>query len=160
MPPTATTPRPPIRRSRPDPEYLHKQLDFSRRAPNRRAGRHHDGHGGQPPGGHEGLAAYYDGRSSGPRRPRTRTWSRSGRSSGAAATRQQRAGLRRMPWAGRRHAGAIPALAGQYADTRRPAQGVQGRRQANDPNRMMRGVTARMTDREIRAVAEYAAGLR
>jgi len=31
---------------------------------------------------------------------------------------------------------------------------------ANDPNGMMRGVAARMTDREIQAVAEYAAGLR
>ena len=30
----------------------------------------------------------------------------------------------------------------------------------NDPNGMMRGVTARMTEREMRAVAEYAAGLR
>jgi len=31
---------------------------------------------------------------------------------------------------------------------------------ANDPNGMIRGVAARLTDREIRAVAEYAAGLR
>jgi len=31
---------------------------------------------------------------------------------------------------------------------------------ANDPNGMMRGVAARMSDREIRAAAEYAAGLR
>ena len=31
---------------------------------------------------------------------------------------------------------------------------------ANDPNGMMRGVAARMSDREIKAVAEYAAGLR
>jgi cytochrome c553 len=30
----------------------------------------------------------------------------------------------------------------------------------NDPNGMMRGVAAHMTEREIRAVAEYAAGLR
>lgn len=31
---------------------------------------------------------------------------------------------------------------------------------ANDPSGMMRGVGARMSDREIKAVAEYAAGLR
>jgi cytochrome c553 len=31
---------------------------------------------------------------------------------------------------------------------------------ANDPSGMMRGVTARMSDQEIKAVAEYAAGLR
>ena len=30
----------------------------------------------------------------------------------------------------------------------------------NDPNGMMRSVAARMTDKEIRAVAEYVAGLR
>jgi cytochrome c553 len=29
----------------------------------------------------------------------------------------------------------------------------------NDPNQMMRGVAARMTDQEIAAVAEYLAGL-
>ena len=31
---------------------------------------------------------------------------------------------------------------------------------ANDPNGMMRGVAAKLSDREIQAVAEYAAGLR
>ncbi|MGE3571266.1 MAG: cytochrome c, partial [Burkholderiales bacterium] len=31
---------------------------------------------------------------------------------------------------------------------------------ANDANGMMRGVAARMSDAEIKAVAEYAAGLR
>ena len=36
---------------------------------------------------------------------------------------------------------------------------VQSMARANDPNGMMRGVAARMTEREIRAVAEYAAGL-
>jgi cytochrome c553 len=31
---------------------------------------------------------------------------------------------------------------------------------SNDPNGMMRGVVARMSDREIQAVSEYVAGLR
>ena len=31
---------------------------------------------------------------------------------------------------------------------------------ANDPNGMMRGVAAKMSDPEIKAVAEYVAGLR
>jgi cytochrome c553 len=55
----------------------------------------------------------------------------------------------------------FPRLAGQYAEyiaSQLKAFKEGGR--ANDPNGMMRGVTARMTDREIRAVAEYAAGLR
>jgi cytochrome c553 len=54
-----------------------------------------------------------------------------------------------------------PRLAGQYAEyiaAQLKAFKEGGR--ANDPNGMMRGVTARMTEREIRAVAEYAAGLR
>jgi cytochrome c553 len=54
-----------------------------------------------------------------------------------------------------------PRVAGQYAEyiaTQLKAFREGGR--ANDPNGMMRGVTARMTDGEMRAVAEYAAGLR
>ena len=54
-----------------------------------------------------------------------------------------------------------PRLAGQYAEyiaAQLKAFKEGGR--VNDPNGMMRGVTARMTEREIRAVAEYAAGLR
>ena len=55
----------------------------------------------------------------------------------------------------------FPRLAGQFAEyvvTQLKAfrDGARG----NDPNGMMRGVAAHMTEREIRAVAEYAAGLR
>jgi cytochrome c553 len=54
-----------------------------------------------------------------------------------------------------------PRLAGQFAEyiTAQLKAFKDGAR-ANDPNGMMRGVAARMTEREIRAVAEYAAGLR
>jgi cytochrome c553 len=54
-----------------------------------------------------------------------------------------------------------PRIAGQYAeyiDAQLKAFRTGSR--SNDPNGMMRGVAARMTDSEIRAVAEYAAGLR
>ena len=54
-----------------------------------------------------------------------------------------------------------PRLAGQYAEyiaAQLKAFKEGGR--ANDPNGMMRGVAARLSEREIRAVAEYAAGLR
>ncbi len=57
--------------------------------------------------------------------------------------------------------GQYPRLSGQFADY----IGAQlklfrdGARR-NDPNGMMRGVAARMTEKEIRAVSEYAAGLR
>jgi len=54
-----------------------------------------------------------------------------------------------------------PRLAGQHAgyiDTQLKA--FRAGERANDPNRMMRGVAAKMSDREIAAVAEYIAGLR
>jgi cytochrome c553 len=54
-----------------------------------------------------------------------------------------------------------PRLAGQYSEyiaAQLKAFKEGGR--VNDPNGMMRGVAARMSEREIRAVAEYAAGLR
>ena len=55
----------------------------------------------------------------------------------------------------------FPRLAGQYADyigaqLKAFRDGTRG----NDLNGVMRGVAAHMTDREIRAAAEYAAGLR
>jgi cytochrome c553 len=54
-----------------------------------------------------------------------------------------------------------PRIAGQYADyVAAQLKAFKEGGRANDPNGMMRGVAARLTEREIRAVAEYAAGLR
>jgi cytochrome c553 len=54
-----------------------------------------------------------------------------------------------------------PRLAGQYAEyTAAQLKAFRDGARANDPNGMMRGVAARLSDEEIRAVAEYAAGLR
>ncbi len=54
-----------------------------------------------------------------------------------------------------------PRIAGQYAEyTEVQLKSFQAGQRANDPNGVMRGVAARMTDREIKAVADYAAGLR
>lgn len=54
-----------------------------------------------------------------------------------------------------------PRLAGQYSEyTVAQLRAFRSEERANDPNRMMRGFVARMTDREILAVAEYIAGLR
>lgn len=57
--------------------------------------------------------------------------------------------------------GQYPRLAGQYAEYLAGQLKLfkEGGR-ANDPNGVMRGVAGRLTDREIRAVSEYAAGLR
>jgi cytochrome c553 len=57
--------------------------------------------------------------------------------------------------------GQYPRLAGQfseYVDAQLKLFRAGGR--TNDPSGMMRGVAARMSDAEIKAVAEYAAGLR
>ena len=149
------------------PEYLHKQLaDFKPQ-------------GGKKPAREspimmgmvanlsdadmKGLAAFYAGQTLKP----------------AAAADKNLAALGQKLWRGGNTATGVPAcagchgpagagmpaqyprIAGQYAEyiaAQLKAFKEGGR--ANDPNGMMRGVTSRMTEREIRAVAEYAAGLR
>ena len=54
-----------------------------------------------------------------------------------------------------------PRISGQFAEyTDAQLKAFRSGARANDPNGMMRGVVARMSDREIQAVAEYVAGLR
>ena len=54
-----------------------------------------------------------------------------------------------------------PRIAGQYAEyIEAQLKLFQSGQRANDPSGMMRGVTARMTEKEMKSVAEYAAGLR
>lgn len=54
-----------------------------------------------------------------------------------------------------------PRIAGQYSEyIEAQLKSFQAGQRANDFNGMMRGVAARMTDKEMKAVAEYAAGLR
>jgi len=97
----------------------------------------------------------------------------------AAAADKDLAALGQKIWRGGIAASAVPACAGCHgpAGAGIPAQyprlsgqfaeyiaaqlkGFKEGARANDPNATMRGVAARLTDREIRAVAEYAAGLR
>ncbi len=55
----------------------------------------------------------------------------------------------------------FPRVAGQYQEyTALQLQAFRAGERANDPNSMMRAVAAKLTDREIKAVAEYIAGLR
>ncbi|HET7198391.1 MAG TPA: c-type cytochrome [Burkholderiales bacterium] len=55
----------------------------------------------------------------------------------------------------------FPRLRGQYAEyVVAQLQAFRSGTRANDPNGMMRGVTARLTDGQIRALGEYVAGLR
>jgi cytochrome c553 len=54
-----------------------------------------------------------------------------------------------------------PRIAGQHAEyIEAQMKTFRDGSRANDPNRMMRMVTQRMTDAEIKAVADYVAGLR
>ena len=54
-----------------------------------------------------------------------------------------------------------PRIAGQYSEyIEAQLKAFRAGARSNDPNGMMRGVVARMTDREIQAVADYVAGLR
>ena len=54
-----------------------------------------------------------------------------------------------------------PRLAGQHADyTMAQLKGFRSGERANDPQKMMRAVAVKLTDREIQALAEYVAGLR
>lgn len=54
-----------------------------------------------------------------------------------------------------------PRLAGQFAEyVAAQLKGFKDGARSNDANGVMRGVAARMTEREIAAVAQYAAGLR
>lgn len=55
----------------------------------------------------------------------------------------------------------FPRLAGQFVEyTELQLKAFRSGERANDPNGMMRAVAAKLTDREIRALAEYVSGLR
>jgi cytochrome c553 len=109
------------------------------------------------------LAAYYSGQKLKP----------------AAAVDKNLAGLGQKIWRGGIAASNVPAcsgchgpagagipaqyprLSGQFAEyIAAQLKGFKEGARANDANGVMRGVAARLTEGEIRAVAEYAAGLR
>lgn len=55
----------------------------------------------------------------------------------------------------------FPRLSGQYAEyTEAQLKAFRGGERTNDPNRTMRAIAAKLSDREIKALAEYTAGLR
>jgi cytochrome c553 len=149
------------------PEYLHKQLADFKPQGARKPARENAIMAGMVASLSEadmkGLAAYYAGQKLRP----------------AAAADKNLAALGQKLWRGGNAASGLPAcagchgpagagmpaqyprLAGQYADyIAAQLKAFKEGARANDPNGMMRGVAARMTEQEIRAVAEYAAGLR
>jgi len=148
-------------------EYLHKQLrDFKPQA-GKKAARESAIMAGMvanlSDNDMKSLAAYYAGQ---PLKP-------------AAATDKDLAALGQKIWRGGNAATGVPAcagchgpagagnpaqyprLAGQFAEyTAGQLKLFRDGGRTNDANGVMRGVAARMSEREIRAVAEYAAGLR
>lgn len=148
-------------------EYLHKQLrDFKAqqgKPPLRESAVMNGMVANLSEADMKGLAAYYAGQALKP----------------AAAADKELATLGQKLWRGGDSAHGIPAcagchgpagagipaqfprLAGQYADYLAVQLTAfrEGKR-TNDVNSVMRGVAAHMNDRQIRAVAEYAAGLR
>ncbi|HZT61548.1 MAG TPA: c-type cytochrome [Burkholderiales bacterium] len=111
----------------------------------------------------QGLAAYYAGQKLRP----------------ASAADKDLAALGQKIWRGGIAASSVPAcagchgpagagipaqyprLAGQFAEyVAAQLKGFRDGARSNDVNGVMRGVAARMSEREIQAVAQYAAGLR
>jgi len=149
------------------PEYLHKQLADFKAQGGKKAARENAVMSGMVANLSEAdlknLAAYYSGQRLKP----------------AAAADKELAALGQKLWRGGNAQTGVPACAGCHGPTGAgiPAQypRVAGQYseylaaqlrafkeggRANDPNGMMRGVAARLSEREIKAVAEYAAGLR
>jgi cytochrome c553 len=149
------------------PEYLAKQLrDFKPQGGNKPARESAVMMGmvaSLSDGDVKGLAAYYSGQKLNP----------------AAASDKDLAALGQKLWRGGSAAAGVPACAGchgpagaglpgqyprlagqhaEYIEAQLKAFREGGR--SNDPNGAMRGVAARLNDREIKALAQYAAGLR
>lgn len=149
------------------PEYLHKQLaDFKPQA-GKKPARENPIMSSMVANLSEAdmnsLAAYYSGQTLKP----------------SVATDKDLAGLGQKIWRGGIAASNVPAcsgchgpagagipaqfprLSGQFAEyVATQLKAFKEGSRANDPNAIMRGVAAHMTEREIQAVAQYAAGLR
>ncbi|HKQ27118.1 MAG TPA: c-type cytochrome [Burkholderiales bacterium] len=149
------------------PEYLHKQLADFKPQGGKKAARENPIMtpmvANLSDADMKNLAAYYAGQKLKP----------------AAAVDKNLAGLGQKIWRGGIAASNVPAcsgchgpagagipaqyprLSGQFSDyIAAQLKGFKEGARANDSNGIMRAVAARMTEREIRAVAEYAAGLR
>jgi cytochrome c553 len=149
------------------PEYLQKQLGDFKAQPGKKAARENPIMAGMVANLNEAdmkaLAAYFGEQRLKP----------------AAASDKDLAALGQKLWRGGNASSGVPAcsgchgptgagipgqyprLAGQYAEyIATQLKSFREGARANDPNGMMRGVAARLTEREIRGVAEYAAGLR
>ena len=149
------------------PEYLDKQLRDFKAQGGKKAARENAVMAGMvanlSDADMKGLAAYYAGQKLKPAAAADKNLALAGqklwRGGNAASGVPACAGCHGPAGAG--IPAQYPRIAGQYAEyIAAQLKAFKDGARANDPNGMMRGVAARLTDREIRAVAEYAAGLR
>jgi cytochrome c553 len=149
------------------PEYLHKQLMNFKPQGGKKAERENAVMGGMvanlSPDDMKNLAAFYAGQKLKPAAARDSALASAGqklwRGGNPATGVPACAGCHGPDGAG--IPAQYPRVAGQFAEyTEAQLKAFQAGQRANDPAGMMRGVAARMTEKEMKAVAEYAAGLR
>jgi len=149
------------------PEYLHKQLVNFKAQGGKKAERIDPIMAGMVAGLSDGdmrnVAAYYAAQKLQPAKATSKVLAAAGQKlwrGGNAATGVPACSGCHGP-AGAGVPSQYPRLAGQYAAyVETQLKQFRAGTRANDPNGMMRGVAARMSDQEIKAAAEYAAGLR
>ena len=148
-------------------EYLHKQLVNFRPQDGRKAERENAVMSGMvanlSPDDMKNLAAYYSGQKLKPAAAKDKVLAAAGqklwRGGNAATGVPACAGCHGPDGSG--IPAQYPRIAGQYSEyIEAQLRSFQGGQRTNDRNGMMRGVVARMTEKEMKAVADYAAGLR
>ena len=149
------------------PDYLHKQLVNFKPQAGKKAERENAVMAGMvanlSPDDMKNLAAFYGSQKLKPAAAKDKALAAAGqklwRGGNAATGVPACAGCHGPDGAG--IPAQYPRIAGQYAEyIEAQLKLFQGGQRANDTNGMMRGVAARMTEKEMKAVAEYAAGLR
>ncbi len=149
------------------PEYLHKQLVNFKPQDGKKAERENAVMAGMvanlSPDDMKNLAAYYSGQKLKPSAAKDKGLAAAGqklwRGGNAATGVPACAGCHGPDGSG--IPAQYPRIAGQYAEyIEAQLKSFQAGQRTNDQNGMMRGVAARMTEKEIKAVADYAAGLR
>ena len=149
------------------PEYLHKQLVNFKPQGTKKAARDNAVMAGMvanlTPEDMQNLAAYYAAQKLKPSAAKDKDLAAAGqklwRGGNPATGVPACAGCHGPDGAGM--PAQYPRIAGQYAEyVEMQLKAFRAGQRVNDPNGMMRGVSARMSDKEIKAVAEYAAGLR
>ena len=149
------------------PEYLQKQLGNFKPAPGKRAERENPIMGGMVAGlstaDIRDVAAYYAAQRAKPGAVKTQDALALGRKiwRGGDMTKGLPACAACHGATGAGLPAQYPRLAGQYAEyTEAQLKAFRSGERRNDANKMMQAIAARMSDPEIRAVADYIAGLR